>query len=122
MYEIMIKTEFAAAHNLRNYNGLCEVLHGHNWKVDIVVEAETLDKTGLAIDFKLLKAAAAEITDDLDHSYLNEHDAFKEKNPSSENIARYIFEELKSGLPDSVNVKKITIWETDSAAASYYEI
>ncbi len=121
MYEIIIKTEFASAHNLRDYDGLCEVLHGHNWKVDIVVESKTLDKTGLAIDFKILKAAASEIVNDLDHSYLNDHPEFKEKNPSSENIAKYMFDELKSNLPDNVKMKKITIWETDNAAASYYE-
>ncbi len=121
MYEIIIKTEFASAHNLRDYDGLCEALHGHNWKVDIVVESETLDKTGLAIDFKILKAAASEIVNDLDHAYLNDHREFKEKNPSSENIAKYMFDELKSSLPDNVKMKKITIWETDCAAASYYE-
>jgi len=120
MYEIMIKTEFASAHNLRDYNGLCEALHGHNWKVDIVVESETLDKTGLAIDFKILKSAAAEIINDLDHTYLNDHHEFKDKNPSSENIAKYIYDELKSSLPDNVKMKKITVWETDGAAASYY--
>ena len=121
MYEIIIKAEFASAHNLRDYDGLCEALHGHNWKVDIVVESETLDKTGLAIDFKILNAAASEIVNDLDHTYLNDHREFKEKNPSSENIAKYMFDELKSNLPDNVKMKKITIWETDNAAASYYE-
>ena len=121
MYEVMIKTEFASAHNLRNYKGSCETLHGHNWKVDIIVETDGLDEIGLALDFNLLKAKTNEIIADLDHIYLNEHEAFKEKNPSSENIARYIFDELKGSLDDDVKVKKVTIWETDDAAASYRE-
>ena len=121
MYEVMIKREFASAHNLRNYKGSCETLHGHNWKVDIIVETDRLDEIGLALDFNLLKEKTNEIIDGLDHIYLNEHEAFKEKNPSSENIAKYIFDGLKFTLDDGVKVKKVTIWETDDAAASYRE-
>ena len=121
MYEVMIKTEFASAHNLRNYKGACEALHGHNWKVDITVETDQLDEIGLALDFNLLKEKTNRIIGELDHIYINEHPAFKEKNPSSENIAKYIYDELKSTLDDAVKVKKVTIWETDDAAASYRE-
>jgi len=121
MYEVMIRTEFASAHNLRNYEGSCETLHGHNWKADIVVQAEELDEIGLALDFNLLKARAAEIINDLDHIYLNEHEAFREDNPSSENIARYIFKEIGKTLDKGVKIKKVTVWETDDAAASYFE-
>ena len=121
MYEVMIKREFASAHNLRNYKGSCETLHGHNWKVDITVETDRLDEIGLALDFNLLKAKTDGIIGGLDHIYLNEHEAFRDKNPSSENIARYIFDELKAGLDDGVKVKKVTLWETDDAAASYRE-
>jgi 6-pyruvoyltetrahydropterin/6-carboxytetrahydropterin synthase len=121
MFEVMIKTEFASAHNLRDYEGACEAIHGHNWKVDILVEAKELDETGLAVDFNLLKEKSGAIIGELDHIYLNEHKAFKTSNPSSENIARYIFDSLKKDLPDGVELKKITVWETDDAAASYYE-
>ena len=121
MYEVMIKTEFASAHNLRNYEGACETIHGHNWKVDVVVEQETLDEAGLAVDFKVLKEKTDIIVNDLDHIYLNEHKAFREVNPSSENIAKYIYDELKKALGSVTLVKRITVWETDSAAASYYE-
>ena len=121
MFEVMIKTEFASAHNLRNYKGACETLHGHNWKVDITVETEDLDDIGLALDFNLLKEKSNEIIADLDHIYLNDHKAFRDKNPSSENIAKYIFDELKASLDDDIRVKKVTIWETDDAAASYRE-
>ncbi len=121
MYEVMIKREFASAHNLRNYKGSCETLHGHNWKVDIAVETDRLDEIGLALDFNLLKEKTDDIIDGLDHIYLNDHEAFKEKNPSSENIARYIFDGLKATLDGDIKVKKVTIWETDDAAASYRE-
>ena len=121
MYEIIIKSEFASAHNLRNYNGICEALHGHNWKVDVVVETEGLDDTGLAIDFNVLKAKTNVIIEELDHIYLNEFEAFKVENPSSENIAKYFYDRLQADLGDVATVKKITIWETDDSAASYYE-
>ncbi len=121
MFEVMIKTEFASAHNLRDYKGACEAMHGHNWKIDILVEAKELDETGLAVDFNVLKEKSGTIMEDLDHIYLNEHKAFKTRNPSSENIAKYIFDTLKKDLPKSVRLKKITVWETDDSAASYYE-
>lgn len=117
----MIKTEFASAHNLRNYDGACETLHGHNWKIDIVVKTKDLDERGLAVDFNVLKKKSNHIISDLDHIYLNDHKAFREINPSSENIAKYIYEELSRGLAGTAKVKKITVWETDCAAASYYE-
>jgi len=117
----MIKTEFASAHNLRNYNGVCETLHGHNWKIDILVETKDLDETGLAVDFNVLKKKSNDIINDLDHIYLNEHEAFREINPSSENIAKYIYNQLTMSLAGEAKVKKITVWETDCAAASYYE-
>jgi len=121
MYEIMIKTEFAAAHNLRDYEGACETVHGHNWKVDVVVATDKLDKAGLAVDFKILKEKTNSIIGELDHIYLNEHEEFKVKNPSSENIACFIFGRLKDDLKETVQVKRVTVWETDDAAASYYE-
>ena len=121
MYEVMIKTEFASAHNLRNYKGACEALHGHNWKVDITVETDQLDEIGLALDFNLLKEKTNRIIGELDHIYINDHPAFKEKNPSSENIAKYIYDKLKAALDNGVRMQKVTIWETDDAAASYCE-
>lgn len=121
MYEVMIKTEFASAHNLKFYKGACEALHGHNWKVEITVVTDKLDKAGIAVDFNTLKAETTVIVKELDHIYLNDHEAFKDDNPSSENIARYIFEELALRMGEKAKVKKVTIWETDDAAASYME-
>ncbi|MDY0291559.1 MAG: 6-carboxytetrahydropterin synthase QueD [Desulfuromonadaceae bacterium] len=120
MYRLKILTHFAAAHNLINYQGDCENLHGHNWKVEVVVATENLDKAGLGLDFKILKRKTNAILDTLDHKYLNDLEPFKEKSPSSENIARYLFEELcKVFTDDEVIVDSVNVWESDNACASY---
>ena len=122
MYRLKIVTSFAAAHNLNNYQGECENLHGHNWRVEVAVTASELDKAGLCIDFKILKAEARELLNRLDHKYLNELPHFAGQSPSSENIARYIYQELGKKLDDgNVKVEMITVWESDFACASYYE-
>lgn len=120
MYHLSILTSFAAAHNLLHYQGDCENLHGHNWKVEVTVSAETLDKSGLGIDFKILKKHTREVMNYLDHKYLNDLDAFKDISPSSEQIARFIFEQLEKSLEEyEVIVQKVTVWESDNAYAAY---
>jgi 6-pyruvoyltetrahydropterin/6-carboxytetrahydropterin synthase len=122
MYQLKISSNFASAHNLMHYQGDCENLHGHNWKVDVSVTAQELDKSGLGIDFKKLKAETKTLLQTLDHKYLNELGPFKEVSPSSENIARYIYHELSRTLnSDNVKVESITVWESDFACAKYYE-
>ncbi len=102
MYRLMIKTSFAAAHNLINYQGDCENLHGHNWRVEVVVAAKELDKAGLGIDFKILKKQTNLLLDELDHKYLNDLTPFKNNSPSSENISRYLFERLCKTLNNEI--------------------
>ena len=120
MYHLMIQTHFAAAHNLLNYDGDCENLHGHNWKIEANVSTETLDEAGLGIDFKILKKKTNIIMDMLDHKYLNDLEPFKNVSPSSEHISKFIFDELTTLLQDyDVCVEKITVWESDNACASY---
>lgn len=122
MYRLNIITSFAAAHCLINYQGECENLHGHNWKVEVTVTAMELDKAGLGIDFKILKAETIRLLKTLDHKYLNELPPFKDISPSSENIAHYLYGELSRILNDgNVKVDLITVWESDNASASYYE-
>ena len=98
MYELNIKDHFSAAHNLREYKGDCEKLHGHNWQVEVVVETEILNSEGLGIDFRLLSKYLKEIISILDHQYLNELEPFKKENPSTENISRFIYEKIKKKL------------------------
>ncbi len=120
MYNLKIITSFSAAHNLMNYDGDCENLHGHNWKVEVTVKARELDKSGLGIDFKILKAQTKKLLGTLDHKYLNELEPFLEASPSSENIARYLFEKLEKVLNnENVMVDSVNVWESDNACASY---
>ena len=122
MYHLTIHTHFAAAHNLMHYQGDCENLHGHNWKVEVTVSARELDKAGLGIDFKVLKRDTKVLLDQLDHKYLNELPWFREVSPSSENIARFLFEKLSDQLNNgNVKVEKVNVWESDYACASYSE-
>ncbi len=122
MYEVMIKSVFSAAHSLRGYGGKCENLHGHNFRVDVYAKARKLDNIGLSIDFHILKQKTQIIFNELDHKNLNEIPYFPEVNPSSENIAAYIFYQLKSELNDgNVSIHKVDIWESESSCASYYE-
>ena len=85
MYRVVVQTFFSSAHCLREYEGPCEALHGHNWKVTVAVEAEKLDRLGMVIDFKVLKREVNRIIQRLDHTYLNEIAPFDTVNPSSEN-------------------------------------
>ncbi len=122
MYELSIEVGFAAAHQLRGYKGNCENMHGHNWRVQISVTAEKLNEIDIAIDFRDLKKKAREVISPLDHALLNEVFPFTEKNPSSENIAKWIFDSLKKKINgDNLRVSAVTVWESDTASASYYE-
>lgn len=120
MYQLMIKTQFSAAHNLINYQGDCENLHGHNWRVEVTVSARELDAAGLGIDFKILKKKTNHLLDQLDHKYLNQLKPFQEVSPSSENICRFLYEELSRELDnDNISVMKVNVWESENACASY---
>jgi 6-pyruvoyltetrahydropterin/6-carboxytetrahydropterin synthase len=121
MYEVKVITHFAAAHQLRNFKGKCEQLHGHNWKVEVTLRGEGLTDEGLLIDFQEVRDITNGMLEELDHSFLNELPAFKDQNPSSENIAAYIFKELRRKIlnDNKVRVSLVTAWESDTACASY---
>jgi len=117
MYELMVETCFSSAHQLRGYKGVCEKLHGHNWKVEVIVSGKRLDKAGMVIDFKKLKSRMNKVLNKLDHKHINRLEYFKRVNPTSENIAKYIFDNLR---PLTANLKSVTVWESDSSSATYY--
>jgi 6-pyruvoyltetrahydropterin/6-carboxytetrahydropterin synthase len=122
MFVLKIVTDFAAAHSLRDYPGNCSRLHGHNWGVEVKVQSEVLDETGIAIDFREIKNQTKEVANRLDHFYLNDIKPFDEINPTAENIAKYFFDELKKLInTDVVSVKEVTIWETPRSAVTYSE-
>ena len=122
MFELMIESQFSAAHQLRGYRGKCEALHGHNWRVQVTVSSDKLNDIGIAIDFHDLKAISNEVILSLDHSFLNEVFPFTEINPSSENIAKWIFESIKKKIEgETCNLSSVTVWENETASATYYE-
>ena len=121
MFELKIITHFAAAHQLRDFNGPCENLHGHNWKIEVYVASDVLNETGLVIDFAVIKEKTRAIIEELDHKFLNDLSPFKDCNPSSENIAKYIAERLSSGLNNTLlQVTRVAAWESEAACATYY--
>lgn len=118
-HELVIKADFGAAHCLRQYKGKCERLHGHNWKLDIFLAADALNDDSMVIDFVDAKAALRTVLERYDHYYLNDVPPFDTLNPTSENIARVIAEELQGRLPRGVRVARVTAWETDRCGATY---
>lgn len=120
MFEVSIDYSFAAGHALRNYKGKCENVHGHNYKVRVTVQGETLDSTGLLVDFADLRRAAKTIVDRLDHQFLNDLSPFDRLNPSAENIARYFSQELEPQIQQNgARLESVTVWETDNSFATY---
>jgi 6-pyruvoyltetrahydropterin/6-carboxytetrahydropterin synthase len=121
-YTLKVVSDFAAAHSLRNYPGDCSRLHGHNWKVEVEVQANELDELGMAIDFKTVKQVTKKVTDELDHGYLNEIAPFDSINPTAENIAAHIYRRLGEEINEPrVQVHAVTIWETERACVRYTE-
>ena len=120
MYEVTIETHFSSAHRLRQYNGECERLHGHNWIVKVSVASDKLNDLGMVMDFKELKSKTKALMDEFDHQYLNEVSPFTELNPTTENIAKYVFDRLSKVInTDYIKVSKVTVWESSTCYASY---
>lgn len=119
MFEIIVQHHFCAAHRLIGYDGKCANIHGHNFVVEARITGDQLDHLGILVDFKDVKASLTSIIDLLDHQTLNDLPAFRETNPSSENIAKYFYDELARQLPTHVRLAEIRIQETPSYAAIY---
>jgi len=121
VYEVTIKQSFSAAHMLNEIGGACEKLHGHNFVVEISICSIVLSEEGILIDFRILKQWADEILKEFDHKYLNDISYFKDTNPSSENIARYIYDRISEKVKKiNLDVSRVTVWESEDARASYY--
>ena len=121
VYEVTIKQSFSAAHMLNEIGGTCEKLHGHNFVVEISICSIVLSEEGILIDFRILKQWADEILKEFDHKYLNDISYFKDTNPSSENIARYIYDRISEKVKKrSLDVSRVTVWESEDARVSYY--
>ena len=120
MYKINVTTSFPGAHLLKHYDGACKNLHGHNWKVRVQLVTDQVDEIGMAIDFKIVKEFLNAIIEQFDHKYLNELHYFSEQNPTSENIARVIYELLQKNFEnDNIKVNEVEIWESDYTSVIY---
>ena len=121
MYELTVTSHFSGAHRLRYLHGKCEDLHGHNWKVEVFITSGKLNKEGVVMDFTVLKQKVEKVLKSLDHTYLNDLPYFSGQEPSSENIARYIFDKLKVELKGfSVKMTKVSAWESENSCATYF--
>lgn len=122
MFELTVIVEFEAAHRIVGYPGKCNRLHGHNWSIEVSVVGNKLNELGMLVDFKELKQEVNKIMDRLDHQYLNELPIFQENNnPTAENIAIYIYNELENSSLFEANskVKTVKVWESQKSAVSY---
>jgi 6-pyruvoyltetrahydropterin/6-carboxytetrahydropterin synthase len=122
VFEICVEAQFSAAHSLAGYDGDCRHVHGHNWTVEVFVRCRELNAVGIGIDFRSIKQVVRGIIADIDHSYLNDHPEFKGSNPSSENIARFLYLNLREKInSDAAMVSKVKVSETRSSGVYYWE-
>jgi 6-pyruvoyltetrahydropterin/6-carboxytetrahydropterin synthase len=123
MYEITVIVDFEAAHRIVDYPGKCNRLHGHNWSVEVTVAGKRLNELGMLIDFRELKNEVNQVIGRLDHIYLNELEPFCTQNPTAENIARYIFSELKlkPAFQGEIFIRAVKVWESPKSAVTYSE-
>jgi 6-pyruvoyltetrahydropterin/6-carboxytetrahydropterin synthase len=121
LYKILIETHFDAAHQLNGYVGQCGRLHGHTWKVHVEVLTHKINEIGISLDFKVLKAITEDVIKHFDHQDLNKVAPFDQINPTAENLSRYIYQEIEKQLPSAIQIKEVTIWESDKYAVSYSE-
>ena len=122
MFEVAIEETFAAGHAQRNYRGKCENVHGHNYRAQVTLRGAELDAMGLLVDFVELKRVVHAVLDRMDHQWLNDFPPFDALNPSAENMAKYIYDEVSAALTakEGVRVAAVRLWETDTASASYF--
>ncbi len=121
-YTIFVQSEFSAAHSLRGYPGDCAQVHGHNWTVEVRLACRELDRIGLGIDFRKVKEGVRAVLKELDHTDLNEHEAFQTVNPSSEQIARHLYSALGNRLnSDNVRVAGVKVMESPGQGVLYTE-
>lgn len=118
-YDITVESYFSAAHRLKGYRGKCEKIHGHNWKVVAVITSRSLDKTGMVLDFKEARRLLDKILVSLDHKQLDKTRYFRNKNPTSENIAEFIFNEYQKRLKEPLELKGISVWETPTSSTTF---
>lgn len=121
MFEVKVEKTIACAHRLFDYDGPCESLHGHNYRVEVTYRGTKVDRFGMLVDFTDVKKHVNTVLDALDHTYLNDLPAFKELSPSAENIAAVIYHEMKPYKFERATLHAVTVWETSTQSAAYFE-
>jgi 6-pyruvoyltetrahydropterin/6-carboxytetrahydropterin synthase len=122
MYEVEITEWFSAAHRLRDYRGKCERLHGHNYRVQVAARSGSPGKGGMVIDFGDLKSATREVLENLDHNYLNDMKPFDQIEPSAENVASFLFNEVAALLGNQASLLySVAVWESSTSKATYFK-
>ncbi len=124
LFSVRVLVEFSAAHHIRGYDGECARPHGHNWKIEVEASTAQLNQIGIAVDFKVLKAMVKKLVDRYDHQDLNTIEPFNDLNPTAETMAQVFFSELESGIQkskpmDSLELRRVTVWENDRCCASF---
>lgn len=122
MFEVSVDETFSAGHALRGYKGKCENPHGHNYKVRVTLQGESLDSIGLLFDFVHLKQVMRGLIGEMDHRFLNDQAPFNEINPSAENIAKYVYDQASQKIrviENAPRISSVTVWETDVTSATY---
>ncbi len=120
MFEVTVRDHISSAHQLPGYNGPCATMHGHTWKVEVVVQGDKLDHVGIMVDFKIIKTKLKEILGPLDHVVLNDLPAFKDVPPSTENLARHVYRTFVKAVAP-LKLKHVQVWESDVTSIIYYE-
>lgn len=119
-YEVMVAEEISAAHQLNNYHGNCANIHGHTWRIELYISGNKLDEIGMLIDFRQAKSVLSEVIKRFDHQFINSIDPFNQINPTAENLASYVYNQVKLLLPD-YNITKVKVWESSSSCVCYSE-
>ena len=121
MYRLTSQTTLSAAHYLREYQGTCQRIHGHNWKIEITIESDQVDKLGMVMDFKDIKELTWQVVGRFDHQVFNDLAPFDKLNPTAENISKHFYKEIDKLLPDGIRLSCVKLWETDKYCIEYYE-
>jgi len=121
VYTIFFESHFAASHQLHGYQGECKDLHGHTWKVRVEINSSQTNDIGISIDFRQLKEITRSVLELLDHRHINEVPPFDQINPTAENLSKFIYESVKAKLPDSVQMSRVTVWESAQYGITYSE-
>jgi 6-pyruvoyltetrahydropterin/6-carboxytetrahydropterin synthase len=121
MFSLSVEKMISAAHQLRNYDGPCANVHGHNWRVKVEVQSNKVDEIGIVMDFATLDEKLWEVIGPYDHQLINSLPPFDNLNPTAENLVKYIYEKLQNILGEEVKLRKVSIWETDEYVVSYEE-